>query len=254
MIYDIQKADLWKRISAALFDFILTGIICIAVALGVSAIVNYDSYVQGMNDCYERIADEFNIDLEIIGTEKYDKLSDEQKAVYKAADEALRKDEKANYYNTMLISLMFVIVTVSIIVSFVLWEFVVPLIFKNGQTLGKKIFGIAVIRYDCVKVTPVIMFARAILGKCTVEALIPILSFIMIMYQIGGIFPLILLAGVPIVSVVFFIMTRERTLIHDVMAQTVVVDLGSQMIFETPEALLEYKQKLQEEKAAKAGY
>ena len=254
MIYDLQKADLWKRISAGLFDFILTGIICVAVALGVSAIVNYDSYVEGMNDCYERIEKEFNIDLEIIGTEKYDKLSDEQKAVYEAANEAFSKDEKAIYYNTMLINLMFVIITSSVVISFILWEFVVPLILKNGQTLGKKIFGIAVIRYDCVRVTPVIMFARAILGKCTVETLIPILSFIMIMYQIGGIFPLILLAGVLIISAAFFILTRERTLIHDVMAQTVVVDLSSQMIFDTPEALLEYKQKLQEEKASKAQY
>ena len=74
------------------------------------------------------------------------------------------------------------------------------------------------------------------------------------MLQISGIFSLIVFAGILITQAVFFIMTRETTLIHDVMAQTVVVDLSSQMIFDTPEALLEYKQKLQAEKAEKAEY
>lgn len=254
MVYDLQKADLWKRISAGLFDFIMLGILCVAIALGVSVIVDYDGYIDGLNSCYERYEEEYNIDLEIIGTEKYDKLSDEEKAVYQAADEAFRKDKEAIYYNQMLISLMFVILTTSIIIGYVIWEFIIPLIFKNGQTLGKKIFGIAVIRYDCVKVSPMLMFARAMLGKCTVETLVPLLSFIMIIMQVGGIFPLILCAGVIITQIAFFIITRERTLIHDVMAQTVVVDLSSQMIFETQEALLEYKQKLQAEKAEKAEY
>lgn len=254
MIYDLQKADLWKRISAGLFDFIMIVMLCFGMALSVSAIIDYDSYIDGLNSCYERYEKEYNIDLEIIGTEKYDKLSDEEKAIYIAADEAFKKDEEAIYYNQMLINLMFVIVTSSVVISYLIWEFFIPLIFKNGQTLGKKIFGIAVIRYDCVKVSPMLMFARSMLGKCTVETLIPLLSFIMIVMQVGGVFPLILFAGIIIVQITFFVITSERTLVHDVMAQTVVVDLSSQMIFDTPEALLEYKQKVQAEKAMKSEY
>jgi hypothetical protein len=38
------------------------------------------------------------------------------------------------------------------------------------------------------------------------------------------------------------------------MAQTCVIDMGSQLIFDTPEDLLEYKKKIQAENAAKASY
>ena len=70
----------------------------------------------------------------------------------------------------------------------------------------------------------------------------------------GGIFSLIILAVYFIAQIGFLLVTRERTLIHDIMAQTAVVDISSQMIFDTPEALLEYKQKIQAEKAAKSDY
>lgn len=254
MIYDVQKADLWKRISAGIFDLIMTGIIVVLIGMGVAGIVNYDGYMGELSDCYEKYEKEYGIDIDIIGTEEFDKLSDAQKDKYKEADEKFSKDEQVIYLREMLLNLSLVIIVVSVVLGFLIWEFILPLVFKNGQTLGKKIFGLAVIRYDCVRVSPVLMFARSMLGKCTVELLVPLLAFALFMLQIGGIFSLIVFAGILITQAVFFIMTRERTLIHDVMAQTVVVDLSSQMIFDTPEALLEYKQKLQAEKAAKAEY
>lgn len=254
MIYDLQKADLWKRISAGIFDFIMLGIVAVGIAWGVSAILDYDSYTDGLNACYERYEQEYGIDLDIIGTEEYDKLPKEEKAKYEAADEKFKVDEEALYYHNMLINLMIVIIVISVLISYILTEFVVPLIFKNGQTLGKKIFGIAVMRYDCVKVTPLLMFVRTVLGKCTIETLVPIMMLIMILAGTGGIFAILLVAILLIAQIVLVLVTRERTLIHDIMAQTAVVDLNSQMIFDTPEALLEYKQKLQEEKAAKTQY
>ena len=44
MTYDIQKASITKRISAFLFDSILTGIVIVAVICLLSAILNYNSY------------------------------------------------------------------------------------------------------------------------------------------------------------------------------------------------------------------
>ena len=254
MIYDLQKADLWKRISAGIFDFIMLGIVAVGIAWGVSAILDYDSYTDGLNACYERYEQEYGIDLDIIGTEEYDKLPNEEKAKYESSEEKFKVDEEALYYHNMLINLMIVIIVISVLISYILTEFVVPLIFKNGQTLGKKIFGIAVMRYDCVKITPLLMFVRTVLGKCTIETLVPIMMLIMILAGTGGIFAILLVAILLIAQVVLVLVTRERTLIHDIMAQTAVVDLNSQMIFDTPEALLEYKQKLQEEKATKTQY
>lgn len=254
MIYDLQKADLWKRISAGLFDFIMLGILIIGLAWGISEIIDYDNYVDGLNGCYERYENEYGIDLDLIGTEDYDKLSDEEKAKYAAADEKFKVDEEAIYYHNMIINLMFVILVLSVLIGYLLLEFVVPLLFGNGQTLGKKIFSIGVMRYDGVKITPLLMFVRTVLGKCTIETLVPALVAFMVLAGTGGIFGIIFLVAMVIAQIVFVLITRERTLIHDIMAQTVVIDISSQMIFDTPEALLEYKQKVQAEKASRAEY
>ena len=48
--------------------------------------------------------------------------------------------------------------------------------------------------------------------------------------------------------------TKERCMIHDKLANTVTVDIASQMIFNTPEDLLAYKQKVAAEKAASQPY
>ena len=254
MVYDLQKADLWKRISAGIFDFIMLGIVIVGLAWGISEIIGYDTYIDGLNGCYERYEAEYGIDLDLIGTEDYEKLPQSEKDKYKAADEAFKVDEEALYYHNMIINLMIVIIVISVLIAYLITEFTVPLILKNGQTLGKKIFGIAVMRYDCVKVSPLLMFVRTVLGKCTIETLVPVLVLMMILAGTGGLFALLLIIAMLVAQVVFVLVTRERTLIHDIMAQTAVVDLSSQMIFETPEALLEYKQKLQAEKAAKSEY
>ena len=135
-----------------------------------------------------------------------------------------------------------------ILVAFVALEFAVPLLFKNGQTLGKKVFGVAVMREDCVKITPMILFVRAVLGKYTLETMIPVLVVVMIYWNIVGIFGTVLVLGLFITQIVLLISTRERRAIHDKLSHTVVVDYASQMIFNSPEELLSYKQRIHAER------
>ena len=60
-----------------------------------------------------------------------------------------------------------------------------------------------------------------------------------------------LVAGaLVIVEIILLFSTRERCMIHDKLATTVTVDLASQMIFNTPEDLIAYKEKVAAEKAA----
>ena len=51
-----------------------------------------------------------------------------------------------------------------------------------------------------------------------------------------------ILAAIALSEIVLLIATKERTPIHDLMAGTVTIDIASQMIFDSPEALLLYKQ------------
>jgi len=48
--------------------------------------------------------------------------------------------------------------------------------------------------------------------------------------------------------------THNRSLIHDLLAGTVTVDLASQMIFDSEEHLLEYRKKLHAEEATRKPY
>jgi len=253
MVYDLQKADMWKRISAALFDFTILCVVIMIFALLLSWVTGYDTYSKALEDIEKSYAEKYDIDLNLYGTEEYEKLSDEDKARYELANKMFQQDEQAILLYQVKINLVIFMSIASVVLGYVVLEFIIPLIFKNGQTLGKKIFGIAVIRYDLVKITPLLLFVRSILGKCTVETLLPALVLVM-SFTGGGIFSLIIVILYFIAQIAFFLFTRERTLVHDVMAQTVAVDMSSQMIFDSPEALLEYKQKLQAEKAARSDY
>ncbi len=253
MMYDLQRADFWKRISAFLFDLIIFGIVAVGIAWGISAIVKYDNYMNGLNNCYEKYESEYGIEFNITG-EEYEKLSAEDKAKYQAASKALENDGEAFYFYSMTVNLTLIMLIFSILVSHLILEFIVPLLFGNGQTLGKKIFGIGVMRSDGVRVSTLQMFVRTVLGKCTVETLVPALVIFMILLGVTGLFGLVILFCLALAQIVLLIVTKTRTPIHDIMAHTVTVDIASQMIFDTPEALLEYKQKIQAEIAARAKY
>jgi len=78
----------------------------------------------------------------------------------------------------------------------------------------------------------------------------------LIMLFFGAIgFPGVLIGGgIVLVELVLLLTTRERCMIHDKLASTVTVDLASQMIFDTQEDLIAYKQKVAAEKAARESY
>ena len=105
---------------------------------------------------------------------------------YDAAYDALVADEEAMRAYSMTMSLTLVIMSLGILAAVLLWEFVIPLWFGNGQSLGKKIFSLCLVRPDGVKINNMQLFTRAILGKYTVETMAPIFIGIMIFWGIVG--------------------------------------------------------------------
>ena len=245
-MYDLQKASMWKRISAALCDFIALGIVVVGLALLFSAILGYDGQAARLEEISEKYETEYNVDFDIPETD-YEKLTDGEKEQYKSAMDAFSKDGDANYTYNLLVNLTFVIITFSVLIAFILLEFLVPLLFGNGQTLGKKVFGVAVMREDSVKLTPVLLFTRAILGKYTVETMIPVLIILMIYWGMIGFLGTVLLFGILILQIVLLASSRERRVLHDRLSHTVAVDYASQMIFESAEARLAYIQRIHAE-------
>lgn len=253
---DLQKASLWKRVSAALFDFILLAMLTVGAATGFSAMLGYDGYLNQMNTIHEECAVKYNVTA---SAEEIEAMSETELEEYEQRVEAAEKELSENgefmHAWNMVVHMSLLIATFSVLFGVLLLEFVVPLMFGNGQTLGKKIFGVALMRIDGVKVFPLQMFIRSILGKFAVELMIPIFLFINLYFNgsitLVGIAVLLLLA---IAQIICLVRTRTGSLLHDVMAGTVAVDMASQMIFESPEARIKFIQEQHEKEVASATY
>lgn len=253
MINDLQKASLTKRFSAWLLDAILLAIIAVGFALALSALLGFDGHVRTMEDCYAKYEAQYSVSFDISEAD-YSALSENQKANYDQAFQSLSSDPAAVYAYSMVMQLSVLITSLSILLAYLLLEFVVPLWLKNGQTPGKKVFSIAVMRTDGVQLQPVALFVRTVLGKYAIETMIPVFMILMIFMGTVGILAPIAIGLIGVVQLVLLIATHTNSLIHDRLANTVVVDLSSQMIFRTPEELMAYQQKIAAEKAARSPY
>jgi uncharacterized RDD family membrane protein YckC len=253
MVTSLQKASFGKRIMSAIFDGILLSILAVGLAAVLSLAFGYNNYMDKVSDTYAKYEAEYNVKFQI-SAEEYNDLSETEKANYNTAYEELIKDKDLLYNYNMLLNLTLLIITFSILPAVLGLEFVVPLLFGNGQTLGKKIFGIALMNTESVKVTNVQLFARAILGKFAIEIMIPLSIILIMFFNSIGILGGLILIGILIIEAVCIISTNTNSAIHDLLAQTVAVDMASQRIFESRDALIEHKKALHAEEAQKADY
>ena len=248
MISDLQKASMLKRFSAYLLDVILLVIAITGIAFLLSTALDYDSYQETLNAAKEEYADQYGVSLD----KDYSEMTAEEKERYDDALEALNKDEKAMHAYSMMLSLILLISSLSILLSYLLLEFFVPLLFRNGQTIGKKVFGIALMRTDSVRISSVALFARTLLGKCTLETMVPVAIVLMILMGSLGIEGTLILLVLLVLQAGLLIATKTNSCIHDLMAGTVVVELASQMIFESEEAMLEYRKRIHAEQVERS--
>ena len=253
MRFEIQRADFWKRISAFLFDFIMLGIVVVGVATLLSVVFNYDYYADIANEVEAEYAERYGIDPNI-SSEDFNALTEEQKAPYIACDEARQKDERLIIAYNIMMNLVLLIVSVSILVGFLIMEFAVPLFFKNGQTLGKKAFGLGVVHTNGVRLKGQAHFIRSVIGKCVIEVMVPVYIFLMILFGNLGIVGTAVLVLLFILEIFVIATTKTRSAIHDLISDCVVVDFSSQMVFENADELMEYKTRIHAEEVNRKEY
>ena len=249
MAVSLQRAGMWKRISAFLFDAILLGILAVLFAFLLSSVLGYDRYVDTLNRCYEAYGEQYGVDFQT-SLFQYDSMTEEEKQQLEEAYRAVGQDEEAAYAYQMTIRLTILMVSLGILLACLIWEVLIPALLKDGQTLGKKIFSLGVMRSDGVRLGGVQLFVRSILGKYTVEIMIPVLVAMMLYFGSTGLPGTLLILGLALVNGCLFLFTYAHTPIHDLLAGTVVVDLPSQRIFPTREDMIAFKEQLAAEKAA----
>ncbi len=261
MIYDLQKGSLLKRASAFLLDGILLVIIAVGFAFAFSAIFHYSTYSETYSSGIDRYAEQYGVDFNnVVSQAEYDALSDADRAAYDAAVDAMNRDPEILRALNAIVRLIIAMTSVSIFLGYMVIEFVIPMIFKNGQTPGKRIFGLAVMRTNGVRIRGVSLFIRTFLGKYVVETMIPVLIAMLIIFNaIGimggpGIMGLLMVVLLLIGQIVMVSVTKTNSMIHDMVSDCVVVDMASQMIFESEQAMIEYKRAKAAEEAAREPY
>ena len=238
MKFNIQKASFWKRFSAWLIDAVSIVLLSMVFALAVSSITGYDSYAneyfQVVSGYETHLENKYGIrfDLE---DEEYQKLSPQDKEAYdekkaqanQELNELVKADTKAQQLRSMITSLIITIICVSLFLATAVVHFAVPLGFKHGRTLGKKVFGLAVIRTSGLKLSAPVLFIRSFVGLYAIETMAVL--FLCTIVPTG----LIMAVLVQALQIGVMIKTYTNSAIHDLLADTVVVDFASQRIFET---------------------
>lgn len=257
MTRDLQKASLGKRIMSGIFDGILLATLAVGIAILLSLCLGYDAQLERSTAIMDRYEQQYGIDLQI-PTEEYEAMPQAEKDAYmesyNAINEALQQDEEYKALYATMLNLRMIILSFSLLAAVLLMEFFVPLLFGNGQTLGKKIFGIGLMHVEGIRITAVQTFIRAVLGKFTIELMLPIYILLLTFGGGLGIVGPALLVILLVAQIICIVITRTNAPIHDVLASTVAVDFASQRIFEDREDLENYIKAIHAEQAARADY
>lgn len=197
-----------------------------------------------------------------ISEEDYNALDEETRKKYDSINGRIDSigNAKSIYakelkYTYSLIPLM---VSIGVFLSVLIFEFIIPVAFKNGQTIGKKVFGLAVMHTNGVRVRPFSMFVRSILGMYVFEMMVPIYLILMAFFYhvLSGYIAIGVIVAIVILQIAVFAYTFKSTasVLHDLIARTVCVDFSSQMIFDSEEELMEFKKAQQNELAERDEY
>lgn len=236
-----------------MFDAILVITVAVGIAYLLSAAFRYDDTIAQREQLREDYESKHGVVFDI-SAEDYEKLSEEEIQKINDAYAEFASDDKVNQLDVKIVNLTLIIIVFSALIPITIFEFVIPLCFGHGRTLGKKIFSTGVMRVDGVKVSVFQLFVRSILGKFTLETMIPIFLILLFLFEVMPLACLVGLMVLGLLQAALILFTHLRTPIHDMIAGTTVVDYASQMIFDSPEALLEYKERVHAEAAEKAEY
>ena len=260
-VYGVNKARLIKRIAALCLDFVIFALIAVGIATLFSSIMNYDSYREKLDAKYEYYGVYAEVDPTKPAEEQsgmiFCEVKEEGDACYVAWD-LFYKDEEATTLLHTCTNITLSTVAIGMLGATLITYFFVPLILKNGQTIGKKIMRIALINREGIRVRNINLFIRALFGVYVVELMVPFYCIVYILSgSPGALFTLAILLGILLADVFLVIGTRYGMSIHDLIGKTIVVEFDGQAIFDTIEELEEFKKKEKQkniEYAKKKGY
>jgi len=235
----IEHAGIGKRIGAWLIDTVLVILLAAVFLFVASAYVDIVGYVQELEPYYDKYEALYNTDFSI-SQEEYLKLSAQEQQNYDAAYEAMLTDPEATaVYAKVFMKYLAAVLLALAAASFIL-EFLVPVLQRRGQSPGKVLFSVAVIRPNGIRANPFQLFLRAIPGKFCFVILLPLSLLATGFFGILGSVGLIGFLVLVIMHLLLLLLTPNHSALHDLLSGTVAVDQNYQRIFDNQADLDEY--------------
>lgn len=257
MSAEISKAHLGRRAAAWVLDMMLLMMLSVGAMFGLMTLLDQQTYYTTYLTACETYMQEYGIPSEMT-QEEYEKMTQAERESYEAAvlqaDQALKEDAQAMNAFSMFVQTSLLSISLGILAAVLVTEFVVPLLLKNGQTLGKKAFSIGVVRTDGVKANIWQLLVRALLGKYSIETMVPVFLCLMLLVNMMDITGVIVMGGLLLLQLIVCYTSKTNALIHDLLAGTVVVDLNTQRVFATTDDLIAHVQRMQADRAARQDY
>ena len=204
-----------RRIMAYFIDIILVVMVSTLITSNKYIDINYSKYQKVYNE-YKTCYDEYESLL---------KDSEEEKLDEKESDKLDKYEEKLNNYSYRLSKLSFVPRFMGIILS--LFYFVVLQFYFNGQTLGKKIMKLRVVSNDSKNIN---IFSFLIRSLIVHEIFISSLNLICILFLSKNVYftyskvIYFVTYFIEILIVFTIIFSKDNRGIHDILANTKVID------------------------------
>lgn len=245
---DFHKAKPIKRLAAYVIDLILLVAITAGVWYAIYSATDYNACDKEFQSYIDQYAQKHGVDLNIPSNEIQNYPEEVQKK-YNEALLDLNDDKQAMSVYAQKAKINLLAAMVGLFAAYVILEVMIPLIFKNGQTVGKKIMGLCVMHKYHVRVGFMQIIYRSILGKYFIETLIPVEMLILKNYGVLGTTASLIMAIIAMTQGFIVLMSQANCGIHDKLFNTVVADFKKQHIFDNWDERFDFEEAYEKEMA-----
>ena len=218
-MYGIYNAKLFNRIAAFLVDCIIILVVFVAVDLvATQKIANKVWGYDNLMDQYEQYQIDYGIAyFDTDGNLVYNNVDS-------SVTEAFQNDQAVQKVASQISWISVMVISINLFVGELIAFLILPLIFKNGKTVGKLLMHMGLATNQGVRIKFWQLLARFLIGIFAVETVLS-LEFI---YLLGIPVP------IPLVgSAIVMFATKRHQALHDLIAGTQVVDTDKTIILDS---------------------
>ena len=233
--FKVCKPTTIHRLAAFLIDAILFVILFTGALYLISLIFDFDTHYSILQEEYKKVGYLiFNEE-----SKKWEFLSQNAPNYAEVSKLVTENDiimEELFFVNSFSVKSPLAAIAIVLVIT----EFIIPLILRNGQTVGMKIFSIGLISNSGIAINPIQLFARCFIGKIAVLGIIPALGILYIFLNAtGGLLGSLIVLIIYGINLFLLLKSKNNTGIQDLIANVIPVNAKETIFYKTAKELKE---------------